>query len=68
MDGYIQGMKQKPTKAADLHKSGFMVRLPEEFRACLKELKAKNRRDFTVEVQIALEAHFKANGIKFPPA
>lgn len=56
-------MKSERTK--DRHKSAFMVRLPESHRAALKILKAKNRRTFSVEVQLALEAYYKANGIKY---
>lgn len=53
------------SKPKDQHKSGFMVRLPESFRAPLDTLKAKNRRPTTAEIQIALERHFQAEGVPF---
>lgn len=60
--------KKKPTsKPADKHKSGFMVRLPEEYRIALTELCEKTDRTFTAEVRRALDAHFKESGLK-PPA
>jgi hypothetical protein len=59
--------KKKADRPKDQHKSGFMVRLPEWHRAVLEGLKAKNRRPITAEVQIALERHYKAEGVKFPP-
>lgn len=51
-------------KQKDQHKSGLMVRLPEEYRPKLLELKAKNRRPTTTEVQIALDKHLQSEGIK----
>lgn len=59
--------KRKPAKVEDRHRSGFMIRLPEPFRAALEQLHAKHRRPMTVEVQIALEKHFRDEGVKFPP-
>lgn len=56
----------KKKKPADQHKSGFMVRLPEPYRVALASLKAKTRRAMTVEVQMALDAHLKANGVPPP--
>jgi hypothetical protein len=60
--------KKKPDKPPDRHKSGFMVRLPEEHRAALELLKQRHRRKITEEVQIALEKHYKAEGVPFPGA
>ncbi len=54
----------KAKQAKDQHKSGFMVRLPESYRGPLEELKKKNRRALTVEVQIALDKHFKDESVK----
>lgn len=54
-------------KQPDRHKSGFMVRLPESHREPLARLKKKNRRSMTTEVQIALERHYKEEGVE-PPA
>jgi hypothetical protein len=59
--------KKKADAKADRHQSGFLVRLPEAFRGPLDELKAKHRRAITTEVQIALEKHFRDEGIKFTP-
>lgn len=58
----------KPKKPAkDQHRSGFLVRLPEEFRAPMEAAKAKLGQAYTVAVQRALRAYLKANGIE-PPA
>ena len=56
----------KPQKQIDRHKSGYLIRLPESYRAALQELRQKTRRPMTVEAQIALDAHLKANGISPP--
>lgn len=45
------------SKTRDRHKSGFMVRLPEEWREWLQEVTAKSRRTMTSEVQIALSEY-----------
>jgi hypothetical protein len=50
----------------DRHQSGFVLRLPVAYRHKLKELKAKTRRAYTVEVQMALDLHLKKNGIDPP--
>jgi hypothetical protein len=55
--------KKKP---GDKHKSGFMIRLPEAYRAPLSTLKTKNRRPTTTEVQIALDKHLQSEGVKPP--
>ena len=60
-------MPKKKKAPKDQHTSGFMVRLPEPYRAKLKELTGQTRRAMTVEVQMALDAHLKANGVE-PPA
>lgn len=59
-------MPPKKVAKKDRHKSGFMIRLPESFREPVAELKRKTRRPITVEVQLAMEAHLKANGVKPP--
>ena len=56
--------KKKPK---DRHRSGFMVRLPEEHRTALDETTKRTRRAITTEVQIALEKHYRDEGVKFPP-
>lgn len=56
--------KQPPKK--DRHKSTFVLRIPEMYREAMSQLKLKTRRTFTVEVQIALDSHLKANGISTP--
>lgn len=58
--------KRATPKTADRHSSGFMVRLPEVYRAALDRLRGKTRRTYTVEVQIALDVHLKANGVTPP--
>jgi len=54
----------KPSKPKDQHKSGFMVRLPEEYRPKLKRLADRNKRKMTTELQIALDKHFKDEKIE----
>jgi hypothetical protein len=51
--------KTVPARQPDQHKSGFMVRLPEEGRAMLDRLKAAGQRPFTTEVMIALRKHYR---------
>ena len=41
---------------------GFMVRLPEEYKEVLTEIKSKNRRTITAEVQIAIDMYLKREG------
>lgn len=62
--GALMPPKKKPK---DRHRSGFMVRLPEDHKTALTELTGKTRRAITTEVQIALEDHYKKEGVKFPP-
>lgn len=50
-------MAKKPAAKKDRHKSTFVVRLPESFRALLDTLQAKTHRTYTVEVQLALRDH-----------
>lgn len=57
--------KQRHTKT-DNHKSKFMVRLPESHRENLQALKRLHRRPTTVEIQIALEAHYLKHGLPIP--
>jgi hypothetical protein len=47
------------TKKKGQHASGFMVRLPENFRTQLRRLQKQMRRPLTTEIQIALEKHLK---------
>lgn len=56
--------KQKPK---DQHKSGFMVRLPEEYRELLQKLKLKTDRSITTCVRRGVDKELKENGID-PPA
>ena len=58
--------KTPKPKPKDQHKSGFMVRLPDAYRGPMATLKAKNRRPMTTELQMALDKHFKEEGIKPP--
>jgi hypothetical protein len=60
--------KKSAKRTTDRHRSGFMLRLPENHRLALEELRKKNRRTFTEEVQIALEKHYKDEGVRLPPA
>lgn len=53
-------------KRPDQHKSGFLIRLPEEFRPVLESLQAKNDRPMTIELQRAVIAYAKAEGVKCP--
>lgn len=59
--------KTPKSKTKDKHTSGFMLRLPGAYRAPMAALKAKNRRPMTTELQLALDKHFKDEGIA-PPA
>ena len=58
--------KKKTEPPKDQHKSGFMVRLPEPYRAAMMALKAKNKRPMTSEIQIALDKHLKDEGMQPP--
>lgn len=53
-------------KPKDQHKSGFMVRLPEEYRLRLAEYKARTGCPFAETVRRALEAFLKAPGAEEP--
>lgn len=57
-----------PKKKPDQHKSGFLVRLPEDFRPVLEGLQAKNDRPMTIEVQRAIIAYAKLQGVPAPDA
>jgi hypothetical protein len=57
--------KRTREERTDRHKSAFVVRLPLEYRDALRRLRRKNRRTYTSEVKIALEEHFKREGIEF---
>jgi hypothetical protein len=43
----------------DRHASGFMVRLPEQYRMSIDAIRKKHRRTITEEVKIALEEYFR---------
>ena len=61
--------KQPGEKPKDKHKSGFMVRLPEEARTMLDEMVGVSRRAYTKELLLALEAayaRFKAEQSRRP--
>lgn len=58
--------KKKPQGPKDQHKSGFLVRLPEAYRAKLQEHKDKTDRPFSVAVRRAVDAYLKGNGIEPP--
>ena len=55
------------TKQTDQHRSGFLVRLPESYRAKLQELKQKTDRPITASVRRAVNVELIANGIEPPP-
>ena len=57
--------KKKETKAQKRER--FMVQLPEWHRAPLGKLKDKYRRPTTTEVEIALEKHYKDEGLPSSP-
>lgn len=57
--------KRKP-KPKDSHLSGFMVRIPEQFRPVLKALQIKHSRPMTLEVQLAIIQYAKASGVPCP--
>lgn len=59
--------KKSTTRTEDRHRSGFMVRIPEAYKAGLQEIKAKTGCPFSEAVRRALDAYLKANGIQ-PPA
>lgn len=59
-------MSKKKTGKKDGHRSKFMVRLPESHRPNLNALKKLNRRPITVEIQIALEEHYRKHGLPVP--
>jgi hypothetical protein len=61
----MQTMKKKQ-KQPDLHRSGWMIRLPEIYREQLRTLFQQMRRPMTTEVQIALEKHLAEFGL-WPP-
>ena len=50
-------------RAADRHRSGFRLRLPEIFRAKLQLLKKKTRKPMTVLVQSALKLLLRSFGL-----
>lgn len=59
-------MAAKKKAKKDGHKSGFMVRLPEQYRPPLEQLRKKSKRPMTSEVQVALDKHFKDEGLTPP--
>ena len=61
-------MAKKPTRERpkDQHASGFMVRLPEGYRAALDELKKRTDRPYTASVRRALDAYLREQGIEPP--
>ena len=48
----------------DTHRSKFIIRLPEEIRPTLEALVMKNERPMTVEVQRAIVAYARAEGVE----
>lgn len=58
--------KKKPERSKDRHQSGFMVRLPEAYRAKLQEHKTKTGCPFAEAIRRAMDAFLKANGIEPP--
>jgi hypothetical protein len=57
----------KPAPKPDSHKSGFMIRLPEEYRPLLKRIKSDHGQPHTVAVVRALNSYLRTLGID-PPA
>lgn len=63
----VMAAKKKPkAKQPDAHRSGFLVRIPEAYRAKLEELKTKTDRPYTAAVRRALDAYLKEHGIQPP--
>lgn len=61
--------KAKPkARKKDQHKSGFMVRLPEAYRALLHELSKKTDRPITASVRRGVDKELRENGIEPPEA
>lgn len=59
------GSRRSPLGApASGHRSTFFIRLPEEMRPTLEALVMKNERPMTVEVQRAIVAYARAEGIE----
>lgn len=57
---------KKPSDAeVDQHLSGFMIRLPEEYREPLQRIKKTLGRAMTITIQMALEEHFRKIGVDF---
>ena len=61
----MSGMKRKkkPAKAADRHKSMFMVRLPMAYKERLQKLLAERPRPITWEIREALDKHLAEKGV-----
>lgn len=55
-------------KTVDQHRSGFMVRLPEEYRPLLEQLKKQTDRTITVLVRRGVDKELRENGITPPGA
>jgi hypothetical protein len=47
------------TAKLDRHKTNYLVRLPPELHAAMKELAAKNSRPLTRELELACRSHLK---------
>lgn len=60
-------MAKKKSEPAAPKRERIMVALPEWHRGPLEALKKKNRRPTTSEVEIALEAHYKKEGVQSSP-
>lgn len=58
--------KKKKLKAADRHKSSFVIRFPEEYREIMRNISRANRRPIVTEARIALDKHIQSEG-KEPP-
>lgn len=58
--------KPKSPRQGDRHKSGFLVRLPEEYRAKLAELRRKTGQPYTYANRKAMDAYLAANGVEPP--
>lgn len=58
--------KELKSSTTDRHASGFMVRLPMDYRLSIDEVRKKFRRTITEEIKIALEEHFRKHGVNPP--
>ncbi len=59
-------MPKAKTPAKSAARTGFMIRLPEQYRAGVAGLATRNRRLLLSEVLIALDERFEREGVPIP--